>query len=103
MINNIVKEHGVNLVKDGKDLVYVELRAEDPEGFTHKYFNACIIKKGKLILEADDDAFLCDSVEDLDDWLERTFDTVLSWEAFEKLKNLLKEHFGYKSKYDNWR
>jgi hypothetical protein len=103
MISNTVKEQGVNLVRDGNNLVYVELRAEDLEGFTFKYFNACIIKKGKLILEADDDAFLCDSVEDLDDWLGRIFDTALSWEALEKLKNLLKEHLGYESKYDNWR
>jgi hypothetical protein len=101
MIKNTIKEHGVTLVREGNGLCYVELMAEDQEGFTVKYFNACIIKKGKLILESDDDAFLCDSVEDLDDWLERTFDTVLSWEAFFKLKTILRETFGYVSKYDD--
>jgi hypothetical protein len=91
MINNVIKEHGVNLVK-GR----IELRAENSEGKTHKYFGVHVGKNGELFLEANEDVFLCDSLKDLDDWIERTYDTVLSWEALEKLNGILWEVF-------NWR
>jgi hypothetical protein len=95
MINNIVQEHGVTLVKDGLEYFPIELRAEDSNGNTYRYFNVHVGKNVELYLEVNDDVYLCDSLLDLEDWLERTFDTVLSQEALDKLKVILENTFGY--------
>jgi hypothetical protein len=76
----------------------IELRAEGTKGTRTKYFTVDVDSNGELFLEFNGDVYLCDSLEDLDDWLSTRFDSCLSWEAFEKLKGILESEYNY----TNW-
>jgi hypothetical protein len=99
MINNIVKERGVNLAKNPLGWKYIELVAYqyDSKGkaIDSKYINLEVDDNKDLFVCEYEDEYSAESLEELVDLLRTKYNTHLEAGAYFYLKLMLKVEFEY--------